>query len=235
MCAILHEEIDRLPEAQRLPVVFCDLEGLTYEQAAGRLRCSVPALYHRLEKGRKRLRDRLVRRGVTAVAMGAVLECSRASSAAAISAVWANTAMAAATGGPIAPAVAALTHSLFRSLLVTQLKMMTVAALALGTLISAGVVALAAARPDAAKPRSSAALPPWCPRPSPTARSLRLAQLAEGARSPSRLATWPATSSCRACGSSCMSGEGTARRRSASTDASGTASSRCPPILATST
>ena len=36
--SILHEEIDRLPERQRLPVVLCDLEGLTYEQAAGRLR-----------------------------------------------------------------------------------------------------------------------------------------------------------------------------------------------------
>ncbi len=34
---ILHEEIDRLPESQRLPVVLCDLEGLTYEQAAEQL------------------------------------------------------------------------------------------------------------------------------------------------------------------------------------------------------
>ena len=72
VCAILHEEIDRLPDAQRLPVVLCDLEGLTYEQAAGRLRWTVPTLYHRLAKGRKRLRDRLIRRGVTAVAVGAV-------------------------------------------------------------------------------------------------------------------------------------------------------------------
>ena len=34
---IVHEEIDRLPERERLPVVLCDLEGLTYEQAAGQL------------------------------------------------------------------------------------------------------------------------------------------------------------------------------------------------------
>ena len=34
---ILHEEIDRLPEAERLPVVLCDLQGLTYEQAAEQL------------------------------------------------------------------------------------------------------------------------------------------------------------------------------------------------------
>ena len=36
-CSIVHEEVDRLPERHRLPVVLCDLEGLTYEQAAGRL------------------------------------------------------------------------------------------------------------------------------------------------------------------------------------------------------
>ena len=34
LLSIVHEEIDRLPERQRLPVVLCDLEGLTYEQAA---------------------------------------------------------------------------------------------------------------------------------------------------------------------------------------------------------
>ena len=32
--SIIHEEIDRLPESLRLPVVLCDLEELTYEQAA---------------------------------------------------------------------------------------------------------------------------------------------------------------------------------------------------------
>jgi RNA polymerase sigma factor (sigma-70 family) len=34
VCSILHEEIDRLPERCRVPVVLCDLEGLTHEQAA---------------------------------------------------------------------------------------------------------------------------------------------------------------------------------------------------------
>ena len=34
---LLHEEIDRLPERYRVPVVLCDLEGLTYEQAARQL------------------------------------------------------------------------------------------------------------------------------------------------------------------------------------------------------
>jgi RNA polymerase sigma factor (sigma-70 family) len=37
LCSTVHEEIDRLPEHHRLPVVLCDLEGLSYEQAAMRL------------------------------------------------------------------------------------------------------------------------------------------------------------------------------------------------------
>ena len=36
--SVLHDEIDRLPERLRLPLVLCDVEGLTREEAAGRLR-----------------------------------------------------------------------------------------------------------------------------------------------------------------------------------------------------
>ena len=72
IASIVHEEIDRLPDRQRLPVVLCDLEGLTYEQAAGRLRWTEPTLRHRLVKARQRLRDRLTRRGITAGAVGVV-------------------------------------------------------------------------------------------------------------------------------------------------------------------
>ena len=106
--AILHEEIDRLPERQRLPVVLCDLEGLTYEQAAGHLRWTVPTLRHRLAKARKRLRDRLTRRGVTAGAVGVVLAASTAGARAAVPAALARAAVAAATGGPTTAAAAAL-------------------------------------------------------------------------------------------------------------------------------
>jgi RNA polymerase sigma factor (sigma-70 family) len=172
--SILHEEIDRLPESQRLPVVLCDLEGLTYEQAAGRLNCTIPILYHRLAKGRKRLRDRLIRRSVTAAAVGP-MEISRVSATAAVPTAWATAAMAAATGGPIPVAVAALTHSLIRSLLITRLKLMTAAVLALGTMISAGVVTLGAVRPDAPSPPPPAPAaasipPPRADEPKPSAR-----------------------------------------------------------------
>jgi RNA polymerase sigma factor (sigma-70 family) len=163
LSSILHEEIDRLPDSQRLPVVLCDLEGLTYEQAAGRLQWTVPTLYHRLAKGRKRLRNRLIRRGVTAAAAAAAMELSQASATAAVPSAWAQAAVSAATGGPIPAAVAALAHSLVRSLLMARLKIAFVAILAMVALASVGVVAAGAARPDTPKP------PPLAPAAAPIA------------------------------------------------------------------
>jgi RNA polymerase sigma factor (sigma-70 family) len=63
--AVLHEEIERLPDRFRLPVVLCDLEGLTRDQAADHLGCTEGALRNRLAKGRDLLRRRLTRRGIT--------------------------------------------------------------------------------------------------------------------------------------------------------------------------
>jgi RNA polymerase sigma factor (sigma-70 family) len=60
---ILHEEIDRLPERFRVPVVLCDLEGRTHEQAARHLGWPVGTVKSRLSRARERLRDRLTRRG----------------------------------------------------------------------------------------------------------------------------------------------------------------------------
>ena len=61
---LLHEEIDRLPERYRAPVVLCDLEGRTHEQAARHLGWPVGTVKTRLSRGRQRLRDRLIRRGL---------------------------------------------------------------------------------------------------------------------------------------------------------------------------
>jgi RNA polymerase sigma factor (sigma-70 family) len=161
--SILHEEIDRLPDSQRLPVLLCDLEGLTYEQAAARLHSTAPTVYHRLAKGRKRLRDRLVRRGVTVTTVGAAMELSRASTMAAVPARWADAVVAAATGGPLPATVAALIDTLIRTLLMARVKIAAVAVLGMVALASAGVVAVGAARPGApssASPERAAQAPP---------------------------------------------------------------------------
>lgn len=59
----LHEELARLPDRYREPIVLCDLAGMTHEQAAGKLGCPARTLETRLYRGRERLKDRLVRRG----------------------------------------------------------------------------------------------------------------------------------------------------------------------------
>jgi RNA polymerase sigma factor (sigma-70 family) len=62
--AVVDDEVDRLADSYRLPIVLCDLEGLTHEQAAQRLRWPVGTVKSRLARGRARLGDRLRRRGL---------------------------------------------------------------------------------------------------------------------------------------------------------------------------
>jgi RNA polymerase sigma factor (sigma-70 family) len=75
----VHDEVERLPEAFRAPVVLCCLEGLSYDMAARRLGVSEPTLRGRLHRGRKRLADRLRRRGVELGSPAPVLDPARLS------------------------------------------------------------------------------------------------------------------------------------------------------------
>ena len=147
--SIVHEEIDRLPDRHRLPVVLCDLEGLSYDQAAARLDWTVPALRCRLSKARQRLRDRLTRRGVTGATLGVALASSNAS--ASVPAAWAESAVTAATGGAGSMAAGALANAVIRSLLVTKLKIAAMAAIVAVGIASAGVLTIGAGRPDEPK------------------------------------------------------------------------------------
>ena len=62
--AILDEEMVRLPEKYRVPLVLCYLEGLTNADAARRLGCPPGSMSYRLARGRELLRERMSRRGV---------------------------------------------------------------------------------------------------------------------------------------------------------------------------
>ncbi len=63
---VLHEEIRKLPEKYRQPVILCYLEGKTNEEAARALRWPVGTVKARLSRARDLLRMRLGRRGMAA-------------------------------------------------------------------------------------------------------------------------------------------------------------------------
>ena len=80
LCAIVHEEIDRLADAQRLPILLCALEGLSHEEAAQRLRWPLGTVKSRLVRGRRSLQSRLARRGLApALALAAGIADTQAS------------------------------------------------------------------------------------------------------------------------------------------------------------
>jgi RNA polymerase sigma factor (sigma-70 family) len=77
---VLHEEVNRLPEKYRIPVILSYMEGKTNEEVAELLQWPVGTVKGRLSRARDLLRSRLTRRGlalsaaflVTALSQGRV-------------------------------------------------------------------------------------------------------------------------------------------------------------------
>jgi RNA polymerase sigma factor (sigma-70 family) len=105
--AVLFEELDRLPERYRIPVVLCHLEGLTTEAAAERLGCPVGTVWGRLSRARAQLRQRLVRRGIALSAGGLTGEIFCQTTRAAVPATLSETTVRAAVKFIVLDAMAA--------------------------------------------------------------------------------------------------------------------------------
>jgi RNA polymerase sigma factor (sigma-70 family) len=67
---VIDDELGRLPEKYRAPVVLCDLEGHTREEAARRLGWPTGSMSRRLDRARSLLRRRLTYRGLALAALG---------------------------------------------------------------------------------------------------------------------------------------------------------------------
>ncbi|MDB5308512.1 MAG: polymerase sigma factor, sigma-70 family, partial [Gemmataceae bacterium] len=66
---VLDDELDRLPDKYRLPIVLCELEGMTLDEAARHLGWPKGTVAGRLSRGRDILRRRLARRRGLALPM----------------------------------------------------------------------------------------------------------------------------------------------------------------------
>jgi cytochrome c peroxidase len=145
---VLHEELNKLSERYRVPLVLCYLEGKTQEQAVNELGVAKSTLRERLERGRNLLRARLVRRGLgpAALLIVAAWPTTNASAwvAPGLMAYTTNAACQFAAGqatanGVISVKVAALAKGVLRSMVILKTKIIASAILAVGSLISAGL------------------------------------------------------------------------------------------------
>ena len=142
--AVLDEELGRLPEKYRAPIVLCYLEGLTHDEAALRLSCPVGTVRSRMTRARETLRARLTRRGLatpTAV-LGPALAAEATAAVVSPKLMEATTqaAMALAAGhavtGAVSAGAAVLTERVLRTMLMTKLGAIAAATLLAG--ITAG-------------------------------------------------------------------------------------------------
>ena len=129
--AVLHEEVNRLPEKYRAPIVLCYLEGLSHELAAHQLGWPSGTVSVRLMRARGILRSRLTRRGLAPSAGLLAATLAAEAAPAVVPAALGDWTIKAAIGfaaGRTAttgafPAAALLANELLRTMLMTKLKM----------------------------------------------------------------------------------------------------------------
>ncbi len=76
--AVIDEELARLPEQYRAPLVLCGIRGLSAKEAARELGCPVGTVHSRLSRGRAILARQLAGRGVCGCGVAAVVTVTMA-------------------------------------------------------------------------------------------------------------------------------------------------------------
>jgi RNA polymerase sigma factor (sigma-70 family) len=127
---ILDEEIQRLPEKYRAPILLCYLQGQTNEAAATLLCCPTGTVKIRLLRGREMLRKRLVKRGVALSIAALVGELLTQLASAAVPEALSRAARQAAAG-MTTPTVTRLASAVLKGMCQAKLKLAAVVMLTL--------------------------------------------------------------------------------------------------------
>jgi RNA polymerase sigma factor (sigma-70 family) len=119
---LLHEELDRLPDAFRMPILLCCLDGKTRDEVAQALGCSVGAIKGRLERGREMLLRRLTRRGLalSGTLLAALVEAPKGTTAPPSSLIQST--LTAARTGQYSRFIAALMQTATSSIFSTKMR-----------------------------------------------------------------------------------------------------------------